>query len=134
MGYSSISFRLSDDEKEAIRDIAEARGVTMSKLCGEIMREHCLDCEIGDRQTLSEGDLLAIAEVIRDEIHFGGNGGGGGELPQSQKLEEYIQKATERNDLSREEVVARLLSYAIKYVSAEPDWMSTAIAEVKNRL
>lgn len=135
MGYANISFRLTDDEKDSIREIAEARGVTMSRLCGEVMRENCLDCEtIPGKQVLGEGDILAIAEAIRDELNFGGSGSGSGELPQSEKLEQFIRKAVDKNNLSRQEVVGRLLSYAIRYVSPEPDFMSTAIGEVKNKL
>lgn len=136
MGYANISFRLTDEEKESIREIAEARGITMSRLCGEIMKEHCLECEVTPgKQVLSEDDLYAIAEVIRDELNLGGNSGGGtGELPRSEKLEQFLQKAKDKYSLPRQEVIARLLSYALNYVSPVPDFMSTTIGEIKSKL
>lgn len=137
MRYSSVTFRASDEEKEALRELAKEQGTTVSKLCGNIVREHCLDCdEDEDGQILGEADLEAIAEAVAERLN--GSTGGGGELPQSQKLEDYIRKATEANQLSREEVIARLLSYAIQNVRFASDTVTdllyTTIGGIKNKL
>lgn len=137
MRYSSVTFRASDEEKEALRELAKEQGTTVSKLCHNIVREHCLECdEDEDGQILGEADLDAIAEAVAERLN--GSTGGGGELPQSQKLDDYIRKAADKNGLSRAEVIARLLSYAIHNVSFEADFVSnltlTTISGITNKL
>lgn len=132
MGYSSVTFRASDEEKQALRELAAEQGTTVSKLCGQVVREHCLECEDDEGgQVLGEADLEAIAEAVAERL----NGStGGGELPQSAKLEDYVRTAAEATKLSRPEIIARLLSYAIKNVSARPEILFTSIDGVKNSL
>ncbi len=133
MKYSSVTFRASDEEKEALRELAKEQGTTVSKLCGSIVREHCLECDEDEYgQVLGEADLEAIAEAVAERLN--GSTGGGGELPQSQKLEDYIRRAVESNDVSREEVIGRLLSYAMKKISPEPEMLLRSINDFKNEL
>ncbi len=133
MGYNSVAFRVSDEEKEALRDLAKEKGLTLSKLCGDIVRDNCLECEHQGGQVFGEGDLAAIADAVAERLN-GGFDGWEGELPESEKLESYIETAVEANGLDRDEVIARLLSYAISKVSPKPEFLLTSIEGIKNNL